>query len=685
MNAHVNPPGGAMMGYVRDTLVNWLSGLGTPKDKRAHHHWAITPISQGELNMAYRGDWIARKGIDIPAKDMTRAWRSWQAEPDDITTIEKAERDLKLQLRTRQALQKARLFGGGAIIIGLDDSAGPQDTPLELDRVKAGSLKFLHAVSRWELNAGDLQDDIAITGFQEPKYYYRQMPDGNQVKIDASRVVRFIGNEVLDSTQRDIQGWGDSVLQSVNDAVLAASSTIANVAGMVEEAKIDIIRMPELMKNFSTQDYETRLTRRFSYVNSAQSIINARLMDKDEEWERHQMVWAGLPDIVKLYLMITSGALDIPATRFLSQSPAGMNATGDSDTRNYYDMLASEQSTVVQPAMSNLDEVIIRSALGSRDEAIFYLWNPLWQMDDVQKATMAKTYTDIFVQDVNTGLINEDALREARINQLIEQGVYPGLEQAIDEFGDEPSIDENPIDPATGLPVDPKKPPTQNGVPAPAANENNLFKQQAKRVGDALIKHRGVRRLRVTAPRGYRDRKRALEKQRLKDAQPRTLYMRRDVLNGEEIIAHFKAQGLKNLHDPSDLHVTIAYSREPVDWLKIGSDDWGGDKDGKLVVKPGGPRLIEQLGGEKVVTLVFMNNDLLYRHMRTCEAGCAWDYAEYQPHITVAEAPANASDLRTMEPYQGAIELGPEIFQEIDDNWSAVMAADGYSQEIASE
>jgi hypothetical protein len=102
-------------------------------------------------------------------------------------------------------------------------------------------------------------------------------------------------------------------------------------------------------------------------------------------------------------------------------------------------------------------------------------------------------------------------------------------------------------------------------------------------------------------------------------------------------------------------------------------------------VKPGGPRLIEQLGGEKVVTLVFMNNDLLYRHMRTCEAGCAWDYAEYQPHITVAEAPANASDLRTMEPYQGAIELGPEIFQEIDDNWSAVMAADGYSQEIASE
>jgi hypothetical protein len=25
------------------------------------------------------------------------------------------------------------------------------------------------------------------------------------------------------------------------------------------------------------------------------------------------------------------------------------------------------------------------------------IWNPLWQMDDVQKSTMANTYSDIFV------------------------------------------------------------------------------------------------------------------------------------------------------------------------------------------------------------------------------------------------------------------------------------------------
>jgi phage-related protein (TIGR01555 family) len=681
MNAPVNPQhiqDATTFVRMRDTLVNWLSGLGTPKDKRTHHQYAINLLNQGQLNMAYRGDWIARKGVDIPAKDMTRAWRDWQAEPSDIELIEKLEREMKVQLRVRQGLQKARLYGGGALIIGLDDTSGNQERPLEVERIGPGALKFIHAVSRYELNAGDLQPDIAAEGFQEPEFYTRSMPNGTQIRIHASRVVRLVGNEVLDPSERDVQGWGDSVLQAVDEAIRASSATIANVAGMVEEAKVDIISMPEMMKNFSTDEYEKRLTRRFTFVNSAQSIINARLMDKEETWNRVETNFAGLPDIVRLYLMIASGALDIPATRFLSQSPAGLSATGDSDTRNYYDMLASDQATVLQPAMSILDEVIIRSALGSRDEAIFYLWNPLWQMDDVQKATMSKTYTDIFVQDVNTGLINEDALREARINQLIEQGVYPGLEQAIDAYGDEPPIDENPVNPTTGLPVDPTRPAT-SGPPAAAANENNLFQAQKKRVNDTLIKHKGLRRVRVVAPRGYRDRKKALEERRkaTTDARPHTLYMYRPVTNGKDIISHFEKQGVKNLLAASDLHVTIAYSREPVDWMKIGSDEWGPNQSGSIEVKPGGPRLVEQIGGDKVVALMFTCSDLVYRHWRAQEAGCSWEYDDYQPHITVATAPANASDLKDVQPYTGVIQLGPEVFKEIDEDWRAALQSDG--------
>ena len=43
--------------------------------------------------------------------------------------------------------------------------------------------------------------------------------------------------------------------------------------------------------------------------------------------------------MVRTFLQVAAGAADIPVTRLLGQSPAGLSATGESDTRNYYDMI----------------------------------------------------------------------------------------------------------------------------------------------------------------------------------------------------------------------------------------------------------------------------------------------------------------------------------------------------------
>ena len=77
------------------------------------------------------------------------------------------------------------------------------------------------------------------------------------------------------------------------------------------------------------------------------------------------------------FLQSVSGAADIPGTRLLGQSPAGMNATGESDLRNYYDRLQ---------AMFRMDEALIRSALGSRPADVYYDWAPLWGMSEKEKA-----------------------------------------------------------------------------------------------------------------------------------------------------------------------------------------------------------------------------------------------------------------------------------------------------------
>lgn len=413
--------------YIRDTLANFVSGLGiVGRDKNMSTQFYFNELSQGQLEYAYRGDWVARKCINIPANDATREWRAWQADEKQIEVLEEAERVLDVRGKLRRALVKSRLYGGAALVIGVNDGADPE-MPLNLNAVKKDSLKFVHAVSRYEIQAAELERDLREPTFGQPKYYQRSMPDGRQLRLHPSRVVRLLGNEVPNEWQV-AEGWGDSILQAVNDALQNVGLTTQAVATMVHEAKFDVIKVPKLAQALETEESTTRLTERFQYANVAKSIVNTIIIDAEEEWQRVSTSFAGLPDILKLYIMIASGAVDIPTTRFLGQSPQGLSATGESDMRNYYDHVRSDQNNVLRPAIAQLDEVIIRSALGDRPEDVHYEWNSLWQLDDVQKAALAKSKADTFRIDLDSGLFGEETLRQARINQIIEDGTYPNFE-----------------------------------------------------------------------------------------------------------------------------------------------------------------------------------------------------------------------------------------------------------------
>jgi hypothetical protein len=150
-------------------------------------------------------------------------------------------------------------------------------------------------------------------------------------------------------------------------------------------------------------------------------------------------------------------------------------------------------------------------------------------------------------------------------------------------------------------------------------------------------------------------------------AEPRTLYVRRDVVNAAEIIKWAKAQGFKTTLPASDMHVTVAYSHAPVDWMQMG-ESWYSNKDGKLEVAPGGARLVEQFDKGAVVVL-FNSSELTWRHMAMRERGATWEHDEYQPHITITYEPGDV-DLAKVEPYRGKIVLGPEIFEEIEEDWA---------------
>lgn len=471
--------------YLRDTLVGFYSGLGTWKDPARASSFVLNLLDRNQLENAYRSDWIAREIVDAPAEDACREWRDWQASNDQIEALEELEKKLRLQTKLKQTLIRARLYGGASLVVGVDDG-NQSDEPLDLDKVEKDALRFVVVMNRYELSAGPRIYDVASEWYTRPEYYTvqtpmynfngdqpenndpgsgdraRQMTERGLVHIHPSRVIEFAGNELPDWRLAPMGGgWGDSVLQTADDTLRQWGLTIGGVAAMVNDAKMDVIRIPDFSKNIATKEYATRLLSRFQVANQSKSTINSILLDKEEEWARVQTNFGGLPNLLTELMTVIAGAGRLPVSRLFGKAGAkglGKSSSGQDELRNYYDGVASEQRTEITPRLEPLDQILIRSALGKADPNIHYAWSPLYNPEPKELADIAKLKAEAFQIDVTTGVINEDALRDARVNQLIEDGVYPGLEDAIDEHGAEPEIVEARVwspgyDPVTGKPL----------------------------------------------------------------------------------------------------------------------------------------------------------------------------------------------------------------------------------------
>ncbi len=353
------PP--SFTGAVRDSLSNLAASLGAGKDKAAGDRFVLFDLDRGQIEAMVRGDWLARKVVDIVPYDMVREWRAWSGQRADVVRVEAAERRLGLRKAVQRAMVLGRLYGGGAILIGTGETdPAALARPLDPDTLPRGGVRFLHAVSRWQLSAPEIERDPLSPWFGEAKVYEVVAPERGALRLHPSRVVRFLGNPYPDPSLA-ASVWSDSVLQALFDAIHAVALTLAGATSLMHEAKVDVVTVPNLSEHLSSADTTAQLSARFAYAAAMKSINNLLLLGDGESWARQKVDFAGLPEMVRTFLQVAAGAADIPVTRLLGQSPAGLSATGDSDTRNYYDMIAARQELDLRPQLERLDRLILAS------------------------------------------------------------------------------------------------------------------------------------------------------------------------------------------------------------------------------------------------------------------------------------------------------------------------------------
>jgi hypothetical protein len=186
------------------------------------------------------------------------------------------------------------------------------------------------------------------------------------------------------------------------------------------------------------------------------------ILDKEDVFASTAYSFAGLSDLLLQFAQHLSGATDIPLIRLFSQSPSGMNATGESDLRLYYDGVNARQEMKLRNPWHNLIRVGWCSLFGEMPpDDIDFTFAPLWQMTPVDKATVSKSDTEVVVGAFDAGLIKKSTTLKELSQNSKTTGLFTNItDEEIAEAEDaEKDAEENPPMPEAG--------PAQPGGPTP--------------------------------------------------------------------------------------------------------------------------------------------------------------------------------------------------------------------------
>jgi len=402
---------------MQDGLENIVTGMGTGQDKSTSNYWINSGKNHDhpQLTARFREDWIAQKVCTIIPQDMTRTWRKFKG--DNQEDWREADEFFGVAKLFRDSYKWARVYGTSCILLDVK-GAGKMDTPLDLDRLKKGCVKSLQVVDRTRLfGIGEINTDPLSPEYGYPTYYQL---GGDSNRIHHTRIIRFEGTELPRYENWHNKWYSDSILIPLT-TVIDNFHTAANAAAaLTHEASTDVVSIEGLQGLLTNPAGEAAILKRFRLMKQMKSIYNITLLDSTEEYSTKTVALNGVKDLIWEYLRIIAAAVGIPATRFLSASPDGMNATGESDLNSYIDVITGLQKSIFVPRITKLDKVI-GAHFGLAEP--LYEWNCVFPESALQHAEKLSKLIAPLVELVEAGIFSAQQAHDVIVEKRLYEGV----------------------------------------------------------------------------------------------------------------------------------------------------------------------------------------------------------------------------------------------------------------------
>lgn len=419
-----------MTHITNDSLTSAAAGMTATRSKFKTLSYTASAVDTTELFNAYSGSWATQRFIDKRVGDAFREWREWQAEAGDITKLEATEKRIKLKAKGKEACTLADVGGQSYIYIDTNDTVDRMD-PISPASMGSGCIRFLTVLSYGHLTEGEIDRDPMSPTYGQPKWYEIYSESEGNTYIHPSRIVKHYGKKRVERSSFEVRG--ESLLTPALDAIKQHGSTLANVADLVFEAKIDVIGVKDLMSQVATTAGADAVAARYTLMGLMKSNNGMIVKDLDlEDYQQKQMSFATLPDIILSTEHQLSASGSYPHSIFMGTSTGGLGSTGNLEISTYHETVSEYQNNKITAQWDVLDELVIIDAIGSRPAAVHYNWKPLGVMTDKEKAEVGKMQSET-IKNLQE-LFPDEVIAPAAINLFTEAGTMNGIEQSYKDW-----------------------------------------------------------------------------------------------------------------------------------------------------------------------------------------------------------------------------------------------------------
>ena len=407
--------------FRQDGYSNLLNKYGTAQDSSTSYQYNQEIITNDmELIRLYEGNGLFTKIIDRPSEEAVKHGFDIDFGDEDVAEyVDDRMDDLDFESKFATAEKWARLYGGSIIVMLVDDGRGLEE-PLDWKNVRTiEELRvFERAIvqpdytSMYHFHFLDTID--SDRPFAEPEYYQVFSIYGYFI-VHRSRCLVFRNGSLPEQTTNAIyRYWGIPEYVKIKRALRECITSHENGTKLLERCVQAIYKMKNLANMLGTDESEDKVLQRLQVIDMARSILNSIAIDSDgEDYDFKTFSMAGVKDVLDSTCNMLSAVTEIPQTILFGRSPAGMNATGENDMENYYNMVENIQKQNMKKNSRTVIDLILRQGRleGKIPEEPKYKvkFAALWSLSDTEKANVDKTKADTEYTKAQTSQIYMDS------------------------------------------------------------------------------------------------------------------------------------------------------------------------------------------------------------------------------------------------------------------------------------